>query len=115
MPPHHARPATTRWGLALLCLLAAFAYLTRDPAPATCGMPGMMMAGGHMHGDAPTSPHEHGAHCPFCFTAAFALTPPDATAPRRADGRAAGSPEARALGRPASALHVQARGPPPLG
>ena len=73
---------------ALLWLAASFAYLTRQQ-----DMPGMTMAGaaqivmdqmpdrpGMTHaaeGDTVNPPHapahDHAGHCPFCFTAAFAL------------------------------------------
>ncbi|AZI42606.1 DUF2946 domain-containing protein [Deinococcus psychrotolerans] len=84
---------------ALLCLAASFAYLLREPdhlsgslsLPAVAGMAtdmgNMDMSGeladmemdradhsAHAPSSAPNkSAHSHARHCPFCFSAAFAL------------------------------------------
>ncbi|GAA4006589.1 hypothetical protein GCM10022631_17620 [Deinococcus rubellus] len=90
---------------ALLCLVASFAYLTREPddlsgALSLPGLAGMAlssdMAGmdkrpdgemamgdgsrtissesaAHDHSSQSPNSHNHAAHCPFCFSAAFAL------------------------------------------
>ncbi|WP_420597082.1 hypothetical protein [Deinococcus sp.] len=95
-----AKHAWPRLWTALLCLAASFAYLTREtqmPGGAAGAhtavtaaqhemvgsMVGMAGHGEHQHHAAaneqpsPTQPHEsrhnHAAHCPFCFSAAFAL------------------------------------------
>lgn len=93
-----ARQRLLRLWTVLLCLVASFAYLTREPqtglpdlngAPslaAPTGMTGMDMSGdmggmdmdqaahaAHDHPSAPVNPAHHAAHCPFCFSAAFAL------------------------------------------
>ncbi|GAA4018742.1 hypothetical protein GCM10022631_34790 [Deinococcus rubellus] len=76
---------------AALCLVASFAYLTREPQnglqnlngalglPALSGMAGMDMDSKDRSGETPAySPHSHhAAHCPFCFSAAFALEAQD--------------------------------------
>lgn len=90
-----ARQRLLRLWTALLCLLASFAYLMREPddlsgafeRPALRGMAGMDLSGdmagmdmgqadqaAHDHPSIPIDPaHNHAAHCPFCFSAAFAL------------------------------------------
>ena len=63
--------AQMRWLLSILCVLGAFVYLGREPlALATPG------AAAHARHSGPSGPAEgHGAHCVFCFSAAFALVP----------------------------------------
>lgn len=93
-----AKQRKLRFWTALLCLVASFAYLMREPdnlsgslsLPAMAGMAMNMDMGGEMadmemaqadhsaHASAPDSSstrpaHSHAAHCPFCFSAAFAL------------------------------------------
>lgn len=87
-----ARQRLLRLWTALLCLVASFAYLTREPdnLSGALGLPtlaGMDMGGemadmnmnqaDHSAHDQPSAPnnpaHKHAAHCPFCFSAAFAL------------------------------------------
>jgi hypothetical protein len=97
-----------RWLLALLCLAASLAYLTRQvesqadspmlsmaAAPLT-SMPGMNMSDhagvaapqapplNTAAPNAPPAPHQHAGHCPFCFAAAFALEAQWVTGPFRA-------------------------------
>jgi len=142
--------------LTLLCLLASFAYLTRQTETSTLGtMPGMSAAqmadmpgreqafpaevpagtaGEHDHPappaeqsvsptqvdlttSAPNAPpvpadHNHAGHCPFCFTAAFALMAEGATL-SVTFSRTAMQPEARYV-RPLLTVfsHADARAPP---
>ena len=116
MPPRRRRPsAPTRWGLALLCLLAALAYLTRDPAP-MAGMGHMASPpGAQHHGSAPTTPHDHSASCPFCGAAAFALEAVGVALLPAGGGWVVASPVLLADAHSAPTRLVQARAPPPLG
>ncbi len=71
-----ARSPLSSWALALLCLIASLAFATRETGLAP--MPnmdvfGMDMAAGHEHHAPKHNQHDHAGHCPFCFTAAFAL------------------------------------------
>ena len=80
-----ARLRLQRLLAALLWLLASFAYITREQQMA--GMPGMMMGAASAVGELQHQPQapritgkpekspseQHAGHCPFCFTAAFAL------------------------------------------
>ncbi|WP_161882635.1 DUF2946 family protein [Deinococcus alpinitundrae] len=87
-----ARQRLLRLWTALLCLVASFAYLMRAPDDLSAALDrpaprGMHMSGdmagmnmdqadrtAHDHPSAPINPaHNHAAHCPFCFSAAFAL------------------------------------------
>lgn len=111
--------------LALLTLLASFAYLTREPGvgPDLAGMthqaaqpmPDMAepppAAHSHSEGPGPAS-HDHAAHCPFCFTAAFALESQAPGVPR-VSGSWPSAPLPPLPALPGLALvHADARAPP---
>ena len=91
-----------RWLLAALCLLASLAFTVRNVQPARGvemwasqamgSRPGTSAAQrgspgtGHDHepveavgDDLPEPAPHHAAHCPFCFTAAFAVVSPGTT------------------------------------
>ncbi|GHF37262.1 hypothetical protein HNQ07_001217 [Deinococcus metalli] len=126
-----ATPPPYRWVLALLTVLASFAFLARQPEPGTptgtgltrmAAMPDMPAdhaeraatpcphsgssttaettspttredARGHAvplttaAPNAPPTAHDHSAHCPFCFTAAFALLAVGVALPAAATAR----------------------------
>ena len=90
------------------------------PAPDMADMPGMAMpqdqapltAPDLYHGGPNAPPHDHAAHCPFCFTAAFALTAQDFLVPNPGATRLP-HPAAPAPGLPhRAAIHADARAPP---
>ncbi|WP_295816584.1 DUF2946 family protein [uncultured Deinococcus sp.] len=124
---HAATPLLHRRVLALLAVLASFAFLSRQtvmvaPPRAVDGHAGM--AGHHVSAAAHATPagaalqtpgrgaHDHAAHCPFCFTAAFALGAAPSMAVAGPPTVAAG-PVAARVGTPAGhARHADARAPP---
>ncbi|GGB80969.1 hypothetical protein J2Y00_004629 [Deinococcus soli (ex Cha et al. 2016)] len=66
--------AQMRWLLSVLCVLGAFVYLGREPL--ALANPGAAAHAGHPGPSGSTElPEGHGAHCVFCFSAAFALVP----------------------------------------
>ncbi|THF87250.1 hypothetical protein E7T09_08885 [Deinococcus sp. KSM4-11] len=152
-----ATPLPHRWVLALLTVVASFAFLTRQPEPSGGGgLPAVMgvMAGmatpeppraaltssamdraPKVRGDAtphavrmsaphdlalldtsapnaPPASHDHAAHCPFCFTAAFALEAAGVALPSVVIGGMEWA--ATAYRRPvlAAPAHADARAPP---
>ncbi len=79
-----------------------------DEAPPPSAQPDVHVGGPN----APPAPHDHRAHCPFCFTAAFSLTALDVALPALEAVCAA-----RPLPAPVGALrravrHADARAPP---
>lgn len=103
-----------RWLLSVLCVLGAFVYLGREPL--ALANPGAAAHAGHPGPSGSTElPEGHGAHCVFCFSAAFALVPD----PEPGRGRALLQP--RLVVRPPGQLalrprwRVQARAPPDFG
>ncbi len=123
--------------LALLCLLASFAYSTRAVMPvngletvqgvAVSGHPSaeqamadMPMAhesepahSEHSHSSSQT-PHSHDAHCPFCFSSAFALEGQAFLLPAPLESVRLQQKAARVQASAAWSATHQARGPPSL-
>ena len=118
--------------LALLCLLASFAYSTRAVMP-TMPMdrePGLSASMQHdmahmamgdetssahsEHPSRPESTHSHEAHCPFCFTTGFALEGQSFLLPAVLEGVRLETEIVRVHARVAQTSTHQARGPPTL-
>lgn len=126
-PRRAATPFLHRRVLALLAVLASFAFLSRQPV--MTALPRAVdvhagMTGHHGSAEAHATPtgatlqtpgsggHDHAAHCPFCFTAAFALGAAPSTAVAGPPTVAAG-PVATQVDTPAGhAGHADARAPP---
>ncbi len=141
-----------RWLAALLCLLASFAYLNREPdgarTPGTsvsARMASMPMSEARAQAETPPTapevqgtappcahdpaprapaldhggpnapPHDHAAHCPFCFTAAFALEAPGVALPAPEGARLERPLPARPEHTPRVQTHADARAPPLAG
>ncbi len=69
----HALPARPPVAHAMRMAMSGMAMPPDPPAPPVDV---------HQHGpNAPPAPHDHDAHCPFCFTAAFALEAPPVALP----------------------------------
>ncbi|MFC4636740.1 DUF2946 family protein [Deinococcus hohokamensis] len=119
------RPAVNtqpQWWLAVLCLLGSLVFTFRTVEVSPPGPPGHH-AGAHpaahrqaREADLPApsqSPEPtHGAHCPFCLTAAFALVPPPfsvpAAGPEVTEQRRARAPQVKV----AVVRHADPRAPP---
>ena len=76
-------------------------------------MAGMNVGAGHEHRAPAAGQHDHAGHCPFCFTAAFALEAVDVSAPLGTfSADALHAPPERRSPFVAAARHPDARAPP---
>lgn len=106
-----------RWLLVALTLLAAAAFQTR----AGGGGPRPVLAGASAHGHAAPHPGhprpgpaitDHGAHCLFCLTGAFALQPEAWALSAAPPWPAPAAPARRPWADVAVLRHTDARAPP---